>query len=155
MQFIVTGIGEFVCRFVPVRTGCDWAILRGVASPKLLVAVLALVLLAGCGDEASTTAPSRPGAPLTAQERAGADRAVAAIRAYCRGVARYLAGRAGPPPVEGAVAAARRIAALARARPEASYRGSQRARDLAADLAEDLEGTNCSQRLVAELSRGL
>jgi hypothetical protein len=126
-----------------------------VAAPKLLVAVLVLALLAGCGDDASPTTPARAPEPLTAQERSGAERAVAEIRSYCRGVARYLAGRTGQPPVEGAVAAARLIAAIARAKPEASYRGSQRARDLAADLAEDLEGTNCSQRLVVELARGL
>ena len=114
-----------------------------------------LGLLAGCGDDTSTTEPARPDGPLTAQERAGADRAVAAIRSYCRGIARYLAGRARQPAVAEAVAGARRIAAIARAKPEASYRGSQRARDLAADLAEDLEGTNCSQHLVTELARGL
>jgi hypothetical protein len=125
-----------------------------VARPKLLVAVLVLGILAGCGDDPAPNVPAQPDRPLTAQERAGAAHAVAAIRSYCRGVARRLAGRGDAPPVEEAVAAARRIAALARAKPAATYRGSQRARDLAADLAEDLEGTNCSQRLVVELARG-
>jgi hypothetical protein len=126
-----------------------------VARPKLLAAVLVLGALAGCGDDPAPNEPARSDRPLTAQERAGAAHAVAAIRSYCRRVARRLAGRRGPPPVEGAVVAARRITALARAKPDATYRGSQRARDLAADLAEDLEGTNCSQRLVVELARGL
>jgi hypothetical protein len=96
-----------------------------------------------------------PGAPLTAQERRNEDRSVAAIREYCRGVARYLAGRAAPPSRDEAVDAARRIAVLARRKPEARYQGTQTARGLAGDLAEDLEGTNCSRLLVAELERGL
>ena len=53
------------------------------------------------------------------------------------------------------MSAARAISLLAQQKPGASYRGSQRMRDLAADLAEDLEGTNCSARLVAELARGI
>jgi hypothetical protein len=99
--------------------------------------------------------PAPPATPLTAQERLGADRSVREIRAYCRAVARYLAGDAGRPVQDEAIAAARSIAAVARGKPESRYRGSQTARDLAADLAEDLEGTNCSQALVVELARGL
>lgn len=126
-----------------------------VKRTKLLVAALVVGSLAGCGDDPSPSPPASSPAPLSAQERQEADRSVAAIRRYCRGVARHLAGRGGPPALAEAVGAARRIAALARRKPEASYSGSQRARDLAADLAEDLEGTNCSQRLVEELERGL
>lgn len=127
-------------------------------APKLLAAALVIACLAaGCGDDdPPSPSPSTPDAPLTAQERRAEDRSVAAIRAHCRAVARYLLnGRGSEPSPDQAVAAARRIAALARLKPEATYRGSQGARDLAADLAEDLEGTNCSQRLVAELERGL
>ena len=83
------------------------------------------------------------------------DRSVSEIRAYCRGVARYAAGRGRPPVGDDALAAARRIAALAARKPDAPYSGSQTARNLAGDLAEDLEGTNCSRALVAELARGL
>ena len=118
---------------------------------------MALVIgcLAGCGDDNSTTSSARPDAPLTVQERRSEDRSVAAIRGYCRGVARELAGRTAPPSPDEAVEAAHRIAALARRKPEARYRGTQTARGLAGDLAEDLEGTNCSRVLVAELERGL
>ena len=114
-------------------------------------------LVAGCGDDdAPPPSTATPDAPLTAQERRDEDRSVAAIRAYCRAVALYLLQGRGPEPSpDEAVAGARRIAALSRRKPEAPYRGSQGARDLAADLAEDLEGTNCSRRLVAELERGL
>jgi hypothetical protein len=126
-----------------------------VTRGRFLAAVLAAVCVAGCGDEGSERTPVVPPAPLTAQERRGEDRAVAEIRAYCRGLARSLATGRDRPSQAAAITAARRIAALAERKPEATYRGSQTARTLAADLAEDLEGTNCSQLLVAELARGL
>jgi hypothetical protein len=44
---------------------------------------------------------------------------------------------------------------LARRKPEARFNASQTVRDLAGDTAEDLDGTNCSAALVAELERGL
>ena len=113
----------------------------------------------GCGDDASTTTPTRPSeVQLSSAERARAERSVAEIRTYCRRVSRYAAGESAPPSpsfMQRAVDAARRLASLARGKPDATYRGSQRARDLASDLAEDLEGTNCSARLVAELARGV
>jgi hypothetical protein len=151
---IVTG-KWFLCSVFARSNGLRVGDTARVPPPKLLVALLVLGVVAGCGDDPAPSVPARQDRHLTAQERTSADHAVAAIRSYCRRVARSLAGRGAAPPVEDAVAAARRIAALARAQPEAAYRGSQRARDLAADLAEDLEGTNCSQRLVTELARGL
>jgi hypothetical protein len=127
-----------------------------VGSGKLLLAALLVACLAGCGDDGSSgSTTSSPPPSLTARERAEADRGVAAVRRYCRRVAQHLAGRGSLPPIDPAVRGAQHIAGLARRKPEASYSGSQRARDLAADLAEDLEGTNCSQTLVAELARGL
>jgi hypothetical protein len=126
-----------------------------------LPVLLALVLLAGCGDDSSGSgnAPGTEARPsLTAGERAQAERSVAAIRGYCRRVAGYAA-RVAPPPgpeaTDRAVQGARRIAALAREKPAARYRPGQTARDLAGDLAEDLEGTNCSARLVSELALGV
>ena len=54
-----------------------------------------------------------------------------------------------------AVAGARALARLALRKPEAPYATGQTIRQLAGDTAEDLEGTNCSARLVVELERGL
>ena len=54
-----------------------------------------------------------------------------------------------------AVAGARALARLALRKPEAPYATDQTIRQLAGDTAEDLEGTNCSARLVVELERGL
>jgi hypothetical protein len=53
------------------------------------------------------------------------------------------------------VAGARALARLALRKPEAPYATGQTIRQLAGDTAEDLEGTNCSPRLVVELERGL
>ena len=129
-----------------------------VSKGSCLAALVAAILLGGCGDDGPSSAPRPPEPParLSAQERAAADRSVGTIRAYCRDRARSLAGEGrARPALDEALAAARRRAALARAKPAAPYRGSQTARNLAADLAEDLEGSNCSNTLVAELARGL
>jgi hypothetical protein len=121
---------------------------------KLLATASVVVCLIGCGDESSPD-PSPVDTPLTAQERRAADRAVADIRAYCRAVARFLSRGGARPDLAGALSAAELINVTARMKPGATYRGSQTARMLAGDLAEDLEGTNCSPRLAAALVAGL
>jgi hypothetical protein len=103
---------------------------------------------------------SQPGPPprLTQAERQAAQAGYDAIRAYCRQLGLHLAGRRGVPDRavrRRAFEGARTIARLARAKPEARFSGVQTTRQLAGDTAEDLEGTNCSGRLVAELARGL
>ena len=127
-------------------------VLRAAALGALLCGVVA------CGSEAPEQ--PRPEAPqrLTEPERAAARSGEAAIRSYCRRLGLYLAGRRGPPGARAlrrAVEGARVVAALARRKPQASYALGQTVRQLAGDTAEDLEGTNCSGRLVAELERGL
>lgn len=130
-----------------------------------LKAILATVSLAaltwatpGCGSEA--TDRPRPETPsrLTAPERAAAEAGREAIRSYCRRLGLHLAGRRGPPEERArrrAVEGARTLASLARRKPQTPFAPGQTLRQLAADTAEDLEGTNCSAGLVAELERGL
>jgi hypothetical protein len=125
--------------------------------PAVIVMTALLCGLAGCGDGE----PARPEpAPqrLTAGERAGAASGHDAIRSYCRRLGLHLAGRGdrpGAPVQRRAVAGARMLARLAGRKPEAPYAPGQTIRQLAGDTAEDLEGTNCSARLVVELERGL
>jgi hypothetical protein len=122
------------------------------------VAATAVCALAGCGSSEPDRAPPAQPQRLTGAERAAARSGYEAIRAYCRRLGLHLAGRRPPPGAaaeRGALAGAREIAAVARRKPEAPYAPDQTAGQLAGDTAEDLEGTNCSARLVAELSRGL
>jgi hypothetical protein len=121
------------------------------------VATLVVLSVVGCGssepDRAQTVQPPR----LTAQERAASRSGHEAIRAYCRRLGLHLAGRRplpGPAVQRRALEGARAIAALARRKPAAPYARDQTASQLAGDIAEDLEGTNCSPRLVGELTRG-
>jgi hypothetical protein len=123
-----------------------------------MAAALAAGLLACGSGRESPPPPAVPAQGLTVQERQAARAAHAAIRSYCRQLGLHLAGRR-PAPGAGArqraLAGARAIARLARAKPQARFSAHQTARQLAGDTAEDLEGTNCSGRLVAELARGL
>jgi hypothetical protein len=126
-------------------------VLRGAAA-------LAVCTVVACGS--SEPEPPDRGEPqrLSPAEREAAESGHDAIRSYCRRLGLHLAGRrAAPGPLaqRRAVEGARRIALLARRKPEARYSPIQTVRQLAGDTAEDLEGTNCSRRLVAELSRGL
>ena len=95
---------------------------------------------------------------MTVAERSSVAAGEDAIRAYCRRLGLHLAGR-GTAPGEAvrqrALRGARSIATVARSKPQAPYGTGQTVRGLAADTAEDLEGTNCSPALVAELARGL
>jgi hypothetical protein len=129
---------------------------RGV----LLVAVAAGLVCGApaCGGEDSAPPVREQPQHLTGAERAAARSGHGAIRAYCARLGLYLAGRRarpGPATQQRAVEGARTIARLARAKPQAPYSRAQTARQLAGDTAEDLEGTNCSARLVLELRRGL
>lgn len=114
---------------------------------------------AACGSEQQPDQPPRaPAQRLTASERAAAGSGHDAIRSYCRRLGLYLTGRRGKPATgvqRRAVTGARTLARLARRKPEAPYARDQTISQLAADTAEDLEGTNCSARLVVELERGL
>ena len=123
----------------------------------VVIATALLCAFAGCGDGEAQRPPAEP-QRLTAAERAAAASGHDAIRSYCRRLGLHLgAGRARPGArvQRRAVAGARALAGLALRKPEALYATHQTVRQLAGDTAEDLEGTNCSARLVVELERGL
>ena len=114
----------------------------------LLLALLALGVGACSGDEETGT--------LSADEKAQVAIAQQALPSYCGQVSLYLAGKRGPPREE-LVNAGRRIDVLigiARRKPDADYRG-RTLRELLGDMAEDLEGTNCSPDLELRIERGL
>jgi hypothetical protein len=120
--------------------------------------VVALALVAGCGSE-ERAPPARPEPQrLTTAERAAARTGHAAIQSYCRRLGLHITGRGSAPGPEAerrAVEGARAIAGVARRKPAAPYDSTETIRDLAADTAEDLDGTNCSPRVVFELEQGL
>ena len=123
------------------------------------MAVVAAAALAGsgCGGSGSPArGPSRPQS-LSAADRAAVRDAQNEIHAYCRSVASYLAGRTPPPSRETgerASDAVRQLGSIARAKPDARYKG-ETVGEVMGDIAEDLEGSNCSNELAAELDAEL
>jgi hypothetical protein len=117
---------------------------------RMVVLLLALLALGvgACSDEQTGT--------LSADEKAQVAIAQEALQSYCGQVSLYLAGKRGPPREE-LVNAGGRIDVLigiARRKPDADYRG-RTLRELLGDMAEDLEGTNCSPDLELRIERGL
>jgi hypothetical protein len=114
--------------------------------------------LGGCGEnrqepvtvaEPPRLAPADARRILKVRER---------VRDYCDRVSDYLAGRRGPPTGAELAAVSRqldRLAALARAHPSAVNESGVSARLALGDIAEDLEGTNCDDRLVRRIDRVL
>jgi hypothetical protein len=109
----------------------------------------------GCGGSSGEkNSPQR----LSLEERSEVVRSQRAIRSYCRLVGLFLVGRHGPPTQaesERVRDAAAKLIESARAKPQAEYREQETMRQLLGDIAEDLEGTNCSSALVAQLQQGL
>jgi hypothetical protein len=133
------------------------------------VAAVALIALAlsACGssdrDETGsqrpvTTETFAPAQPLTRAKRAKIESAVGEVDHYCRQVARYFAGERGEPSLaelNEALAAIDRIGAVARRQPYAQLRPGVDVRLALGDLAENLEGSNCSPELVARADQAL
>jgi hypothetical protein len=122
----------------------------------IVLLVFGPLLPAGCGgdDDASSARPR----PLPPEAASSVSESQLAIRAYCRRIALYLAGREGPPTMahtRRAYAAVDSLISVAREDPEAQYREGVTMRQVVGDTAEDLEGTNCSRDLVARLEQGL
>ncbi len=80
------------------------------------------------------------------------------VQRYCGKLALALTGQRKPPSVaeQGrALAATDRLIELARNKPAASLEGGADMRLFLGDLAEDLEGSNCDQRLVQRIDQAL
>jgi hypothetical protein len=126
-----------------------------VSCSLALAPLLALTLTvpAGCGSDGSTK-PEQ----LSADEEAQVSQAENAIHSYCRELLLYLTHRKGAPTSadsDRALGAADRLVELARRKPDALYRQQNPLRLELGDLAEDLEGTNCSPAIGRKLDRAL
>jgi hypothetical protein len=125
----------------------------GVVVLSLALASL-ITSLAACGGEedggGATTIRGEPDA-MSAGQVEVLRRAQRGVRSYCRArVETLAAGDAAPAArFERAVAGLRELGDLAAAEPQAEAPDGSTARLALGDIAEDLEGTNCDQRLVA------
>lgn len=79
------------------------------------------------------------------------------VSAYCRRVARALARGREPSKgeFERVIAAVDELAELAARKPEAQTADGSTPRLALGDIAENLEGTNCDQRVVARIDEAL
>jgi hypothetical protein len=128
----------------------------GLATLLLLLSPIAPAALAGCGSSSNDDS-SR--ARLTPGEQADVRAAQSAIRSYCRTVLLYLERRTDPPTraeTARAYEGVDRLAAIARAKPAAPQgRSGETVRDLMADTAEDLQGSNCADNVVQRIDQAL
>ncbi len=132
--------------------------------PALAAVVgLSLVAIASCGDSgspstAATTPTGSSAKRLTADEQALVTRSDRTVARYCGHLALSLTGQSKSPSVEEqgrAFAATDRLIQLAREKPAAGVDTGVDMRLFLGDLAEDLEGSNCDQRLVDRIDLAL
>jgi hypothetical protein len=123
---------------------------------------LALAAIASCGDGDSPMTPSTTDGEgskrLTSAEQALVSRSERAVQRYCGKLALSLTGQGRPPSVSEqarAFAATDDLIELARSKPAAPVEGGADMGFFLGDLAEDLEGANCDQRLVQRLDLAL
>jgi hypothetical protein len=116
---------------------------------------LALIVPVSCGnDSGSGTKAQR----LSAAEETIVSRSETSLRGYCEELALYLSGKRGSPTASdtGQVEdGLDRLIAVARKKPEAPARTGESMRQVLGDLAEDLEGSNCSGAFQQKLEQGL
>jgi hypothetical protein len=130
-----------------------------------LAAAVAVVLLAiaACGDggspqSASTTVSGAAAKRLTAAEEIAVRRSERAVHGYCGKLALSAIGQGNPPSATEqaeAFAATDRLIELARSKPTAPLESGVRMSLFLGDLAEDLEGSNCDQRLIERIDQAL
>jgi hypothetical protein len=135
------------------------------------VALSALALATGCGDSGDDQAGAEPTGtvtaqtatiserphPLSAADAKVVERAREEVNAYCRKVARARGGGAAPRAgdLERVAASLDELAALAARDPEGEGPDGITARLALGDIAEDLEGSNCSIALVERIDQAL
>jgi hypothetical protein len=129
-----------------------------VAQRRSAVALLlafALIVPVACGHESgSGTTPQR----LSAAEESIVASSQTSLRGYCQKFALYLAGRRGAPTsseTEQVDDDLERLIGLAGKKPDARARNGETMRLVLADMAEDLEGSNCSGGFEQKLDRAL
>jgi hypothetical protein len=116
---------------------------------------LTLIVPVGCGgDSASRKGPQR----LSAAENSTVRRAQVSVHTYCAKLALYLAGRRDAP----AGSETQRVnndldelIALAKKKPEGLSLTEETTRQVLGDMAEDLQGSNCSGNFAQKLDRAL
>jgi hypothetical protein len=121
-----------------------------------LVCIALAALLAGCGDDGDLegTTFEESTTRLTRAESRVIAVAQRRVQGYCADRAQALFGEGEPPSahdlreVDDALVALARLAAR---RPEAESAAGVTPRLALGDIAENLEGTNCDQRLVARI----
>lgn len=134
----------------------------------VLLAVLGALVVAGCGEEdpgpeaaADTEVVTQtvltPAPDLSPAGMRVIQRARGAVAAHCRQVAAALEEGGTPPQdsFEKATAELDELARLATEQPEAEAEDGTTPRLALGDIAENLEGTNCDQRLVARIDEAL
>jgi hypothetical protein len=109
----------------------------------------------GCGDDSGARGDLRR---LSRSEESIVSRAQASTFSYCGKLARYLAGK-GKLPTEDEDQKVDddldRLIALAREKPDARSQRGDTPRLVLGDIAEDLEGSNCSAGFEQKLERAL
>jgi len=129
----------------------------------MAVGLCLLAVVASCGDgdspETSRTTPAGAAAKrLTGAEQAMVTRSDRTLGRYCRVIALSLTGQRKPPSAEEqgrAFTATDRLIELARRKPGAPLETGLDMGLFLGDLAEDLEGSNCDQRLVERIDQAL
>jgi hypothetical protein len=116
---------------------------------------LVLTVAAGCGGEESrsSTEPQR----LSSAEQSVVTSTQITLHSYCRKIGLYLTRRQPLPSAletEQINAQLDRLIELAREKPGAQLMDQRTLRDLLGDMAEDLEGSNCSDALERKLDQG-
>lgn len=125
------------------------------------LSLLAAVPSCGDGDSAETPTTTTSGAAanrLTGAEQGLVIDSERAVQRYCGKLALSAIGQGKPPSAaeQGrAFAATDRLIELTRRKPAAPLERGEEMGLFLGDLAEDLEGSNCDQRLVERIDQAL